>query len=154
MNCDVPIFEQIEELKTDSADIKKYIRKVNYDMIGYYCDHDIYQMSCSRCDAARRKYKYSLFQIDRMREELKEQQEIEQQYIETPDENKYDLLKQDPSSACGPLISLHNFWRMIRNICSNYINHFVNITNKIFITNPCFSIFCCCSLIILFKYSY
>ncbi|KAK8853685.1 hypothetical protein M9Y10_017246 [Tritrichomonas musculus] len=182
---DVPIFEQIEELKTDSAEIKKFIRKVNYDMIGYHCNHntinekcdkvysnvvDIYKSeeyqsyksflnyalmiamsiinkdkdgrpynvyprdpslcdepedfsfgfidkfsvreasdniliingmiannnaqtnkSCSRCDAARRKYKYSLFQIDRMREELKEQQEIEQQYIETPDENKYDM---------------------------------------------------------------
>ncbi|KAK8837127.1 hypothetical protein M9Y10_037182 [Tritrichomonas musculus] len=182
---DVPIFEQIEELKTDSAEIKKFIRKVNYDMIGYHCNHnsinekcdkvysnvvniyksdeyqdyqsfinhalmiaisiinkdkdgkpyDVYprdpmlckepedfsfgfidkcrikevsnniliingmiannnaqtNKSCSRCDAARRKYNYSLFQIDRMREELKEQQEIDQQYEETPDENKYDM---------------------------------------------------------------
>ena len=182
---DVPIFEQIEELKTDSAEIKKFIRKVNYDMIGYHCNHnsinekcdkvysnvvDIYKSeeyqnyksflnyvlmitmsiinrdkdgraynvypvdpllceepddfsfgfldkchvkeasdnililngmiannnaqtnkSCSKCEAARRKYKYCLFQIDRMREELKEQQEIEQQYVEQSDENKYDI---------------------------------------------------------------
>ena len=47
--------------------------------------------SCSKCDAARRKYQYSLFQIDRMREELKEQQEIDQQYIEAPDENRYNM---------------------------------------------------------------
>ena len=87
----MPVFEQIEELKTDSVEIKKFIRKVNYDMIGYNCNHDIYQMPCSRCDAARRKYQYSLFQINRMREELKEQQEIDQQYMETPDENKYDM---------------------------------------------------------------
>lgn len=192
---DVPIFEQIMELKTDSSEIKKFIRKVNYDMIGYHCNHnsinekcdkiygnvvDIYNSdeylhyqsfisfalmtalsiirkdkfgqpynvypadallcdnpddfsfgfidkcsvkeaseniirlngmiannnaqtnkSCSKCDAARRKYNYSLFQIERMREEQREQQEIDKQYIEMPDENRYDmkefLLKNYPS---------------------------------------------------------
>ena len=177
---EIPVFEQIEELKTDSAEIKKFIRKVNYDMIGYHCNHNsinekcdkvynnvinIYQSdeyreyqsfidhavrivmsiinkdkfgetynvypsttydepedfsygfidkyrvkeisdiiliingmiannnaqtnkSCSKCDAARRKYKYSLFQIERMREELKEQQEIDKQFT---GEFKYDI---------------------------------------------------------------
>ena len=101
MYFEIPVFQQIMELKTDSSEIKKFIRKVNYDMIGYYCIHDTYQISCSKCDAARRKYNYSLFQIERMREEQREQQEIDKQYIEMPDENRYDmkefLLKNYPS---------------------------------------------------------
>ena len=37
---EIPIFEQILVEKTDSAEIKKFIRKVNNDMIGYSCNHN------------------------------------------------------------------------------------------------------------------
>lgn len=45
---EVPIFDQIEELKTDSAEIKKFIRKVNYDMIGYHCNHNSINEKCNK----------------------------------------------------------------------------------------------------------
>ena len=37
---EITIFEQILVEKTDSAEIKKFIRKVNNDMIGYSCNHN------------------------------------------------------------------------------------------------------------------
>lgn len=180
----IPIFEQILVEKNDSAEIKKFIRKVNYDMLGYSCNHnsidekadkvynnavniyntveyrayrtfvdltlvslikhiisvdedgkifninqyesddfdesfginfpaaaDVKRIAeyiitlngmiaennsqtnkhCSKCEAAVRRYNYSVFEINRMREELKEQQSIDQQYIDKPIENKYEM---------------------------------------------------------------
>ena len=46
---------------------------------------------CNKCEAALRKYDYYLFEINRMREELDEQNRINDQYIAKPDENKYDI---------------------------------------------------------------
>ena len=43
-----PIFDEIEVLKTDSAEIKKFIRKVNYDMIGYNCNHNAINEKCDK----------------------------------------------------------------------------------------------------------
>mgnify|MGYP002475926201 CR=1 FL=1 len=71
---------------------------------------------CSRCEAAIRKYKYSVFEINRMREELREQQEINQQYVEQPMENKYDiktfLQKNFPSIERFPLSDVKNKYKM------------------------------------------
>ena len=33
---DIPIFNRIDVLKSDSTEIKKFIRKVNSEMIGFY----------------------------------------------------------------------------------------------------------------------
>ncbi|KAK8898125.1 hypothetical protein M9Y10_000395 [Tritrichomonas musculus] len=170
-----PIFDEIEVLKTDSVEIKKFIRKVNYDMIGYNCNHNainekcdkvfinvndliesdeykeycnfikrcmleiytnikwyehekktftskcnrwqysniegvrrelsniksiIFKLNakiteinsktnkrCSRCEAKQRLYDYSLREIDRMRNEQQEQEEINRKY----DETDYDI---------------------------------------------------------------
>ncbi|KAK8881102.1 hypothetical protein M9Y10_003830 [Tritrichomonas musculus] len=43
-----PIFDEIEVLKTDSVEIKKFIRKVNYDMIGYNCNHNAINEKCDK----------------------------------------------------------------------------------------------------------
>lgn len=37
----IPEFEEIEVMKTDSAEIKKFIRKANYDFLGFHCNHKI-----------------------------------------------------------------------------------------------------------------
>ena len=167
----IPEFDEIEVLKTDSAELKKFIRKVNYEMIGYHCNHkvineqvdkiyknmsDLYTSNdfkqykefinllamivwniknrddmdkiykdteliptktevekiiniivslngkisetnaktnpeCSKCKATVRKYEYSLREIQRMREELREQNEIDEQITNTPAEEKYDF---------------------------------------------------------------
>ena len=167
----IPEFDEIEVLKTDSAELKKFIRKVNYEMIGYHCNHkvineqvdkiyknmsDLYTSNdfkqykefinllamivwniknrddmnkiykdtelipsktevekiikiiislkgkisetnaktnpeCSKCKATVRKYEYSLREIQRMRDELREQNEIDEQIINTPAEEKYDF---------------------------------------------------------------
>lgn len=166
----IPEFEEIEVLKSDNAEIKKFIRKVNYEMLGFHCNHnsfdkkyevvikkitDLYESKdykqyesfiktlcscvwqirdkdsrgkkwvseilpcsldvknamdsiikingqvalinsdanpvCSKCKASVRKYEYSLREIQRMREELKEQNVIDKEYIEKPAETKYDM---------------------------------------------------------------
>lgn len=213
----VPVFEQIMVEKNDSAEIKKFIRKVNYDMIGYSCNHNaidekvnkvfnnavniyktdeyseyimfinltliplilsiisddkngkIYNINhetslseeedfdehygikfptkadierivnniitlngmvadnnaltnkcCSRCEAAIRKYQYSVFEINRMRDELREQELIDQQYIEKPEENKYDikafLQKNFPSINRFPLSDVKNKYKLTFNM--------------------------------------
>lgn len=35
----IPEFEEIEVMKTDSAEIKKFIRRANYDFLGFHCNH-------------------------------------------------------------------------------------------------------------------
>ena len=35
----IPEFDEIEVLKTDSHEIKKFIRKANYDFLGFHCNH-------------------------------------------------------------------------------------------------------------------
>ena len=167
----IPEFDEIEVFKTDSAELKKFIRKVNYEMIGFHCNHkvineqvdkiyknmsDLYTSNdfkqykefinllamivwniknrddmdkiykdteliptktevekiiniivslngkisetnaktnpeCSKCKATVRKYEYSLREIQRMRDELREQNEIDEQIINTPAEEKYDF---------------------------------------------------------------
>lgn len=207
---EIPIFEQILVEKTDSSEIKKFIRKVNYDMLGYSCNHNsidekvnkvynnainiynteeyheyksfidislipvimdiidtdkdgkIYDINhyekddeidysfgirfptkpdiqrivndviiingmiadnnaqtnkhCSKCEAAIRRYKYSVFEINRMREELKEQLEIDQNYVEKPAENKYDiktfLQNNFPSIDKFPLSEVRNKYKI------------------------------------------
>ena len=184
---EIPIFNRIDVLKSDSAEIKKFIRKVNSEMIGFYCNHstieekcdhvfknmtDVYNSDeyreyesfinclimsiesiihyeenngypespkeerlgmkpydlrasysmfpsdyrfkkvirkiitlngkiseynsktnkrCNRCEAAIRKYDYYLFEINRMRDELDEQNKIDESYAEQTGENKYDM---------------------------------------------------------------
>ena len=46
---------------------------------------------CSKCKAAVRKYDYSIREIERMREELREQNEIDEEIANKPDEAKYDF---------------------------------------------------------------
>ena len=167
----IPEFDEIKVLKTDSAEIKKFIRKVNYEMIGYHCNHkvmneqcdkifksisDLYNSQefkqyndfidnlmyvicsvincdkrnkefdepiliptkneikiiikvivslngkisetnaktnpeCSKCKSAVRKYEYCLREVQRMREELKEQNDIDEQFINSVGEDKYDF---------------------------------------------------------------
>lgn len=167
----IPEFDEIKVLKTDSAEIKKFIRKVNYEMIGYHCNHkvmneqcdkifknisDLYNSEefkqyndfinnlidvivsvinydkrnkvfnefaliptkrrietmikviislngkisetnaktnpeCSKCKSAVRKYDYCLREVQRMREELKEQNDIDEQFISSVGEDKYDF---------------------------------------------------------------
>lgn len=167
----IPEFDEIKVLKTDSGEIKKFIRKVNYEMIGYHCNHkvmneqcekiyksvsDLYTSNdfkqykefinllasivwnitdrdrmnkvfkdveiipnkmevekiiniivslngkisetnaktnpeCSKCKSAVRKYEYCIREVERMREELKEQNEIDEEIANKPDEEKYDF---------------------------------------------------------------
>lgn len=39
-------FDEIPELPSDSAPIRKFIRKANWDFIGYHCDHRIMNQQC------------------------------------------------------------------------------------------------------------
>ena len=172
---EIPVFDPIPVLKTDSAEIKKFIRKVNYDYVRYHCNHQIieekcekvnkniaqlyeskaykeyesfiskvirlilrittfhniydkrqetfYDQSyfisdidirtvvdaiihlngeigkinalankhCSKCEAAVRGHDYCISEIERMREELREQEEIDSAYADTADETRYDI---------------------------------------------------------------
>lgn len=166
----IPEFDEIEVFKTDSSEIKKFIRKVNYEMLGFSCNHhsfdkkyemvikrvsDLFEstdykifesflkticscvwqirdkdsrnktwvseilptgseikyvidamvkvngniasinsdanIKCSKCKAAIRKYEYSIREIQRMRDELNEQKQINEEYIEKPAEEKFDM---------------------------------------------------------------
>ena len=179
----IPEFDEIEVLKTDSNEIKKFIRKANYDFLGFHCNHKdfdkqydrvdseiaklfesneykqydgmiesfvsvIYNIiradylvynklvkpnkyddelrikvrnlemdakkivdliikinakvisvnanvrpSCPKCNATVRKYNYVLKEVQRMREELHEQEEIDREYEEKPAEEKFSMKK-------------------------------------------------------------
>lgn len=43
-----PIFNEIEVLKTDSAELKKFLRKMNVQFVGYYCDHNAMNEKCDK----------------------------------------------------------------------------------------------------------
>lgn len=47
----IPEFEEIEVLKGDSAEIKKFIRKANYDFIGFHCNHKMYDKQYEKMDS-------------------------------------------------------------------------------------------------------
>lgn len=42
----VPEFEEIEVLKSDTVEIKKFIRKMNLEFIGFYCNHKRNDQEC------------------------------------------------------------------------------------------------------------
>ena len=42
----VPEFEEIEVLKSDTVEIKKFIRKMNLEFIGFYCNHKQNDQEC------------------------------------------------------------------------------------------------------------
>ena len=42
----IPEFDEIEIEKTDSVEIKKFIRKANYEFIGYHCQHKTMDKEC------------------------------------------------------------------------------------------------------------
>ena len=169
----IPEFDEIEVLKTDSNEIKKFIRKANYDFLGFHCNHKDFdkqydkvdseiaklfesneykeydkmiesfalvlhhiikydemgkvlehyevlelesnakklvdlilkisakvisvnanvRSSCPKCNATVRKYNYVLKEVQRMREELYEQEEIDKEYEEKPAEEKFSMKK-------------------------------------------------------------
>lgn len=43
---EIPIFDEIEVYKEDSAEIKKFIRKINMKMLGYSCNHKTIDEKC------------------------------------------------------------------------------------------------------------
>ncbi|EAY00805.1 hypothetical protein TVAG_304460 [Trichomonas vaginalis G3] len=42
----IPEFDEIEVKPTDSVEIKKFIRKVNYEFLGYHCNHKVMDKDC------------------------------------------------------------------------------------------------------------
>lgn len=47
----IPEFEEIEVMKTDTAEIKKFIRKANYDFLGFHCNHKTIDKSYEKFDS-------------------------------------------------------------------------------------------------------
>ena len=47
----IPDFEEIEVMTTDSADIKKFKRKANYDFLGFHCNHKTIDKNYEKFDA-------------------------------------------------------------------------------------------------------
>ena len=44
----VPVFDEIEVLDNDTQEIKKFIRKANYEFLGYYCNHKVSDEKCDK----------------------------------------------------------------------------------------------------------
>lgn len=42
----IPEFDEILSEPSDTAEIKKFIRKVNYEMLGYHCNHKVMNEQC------------------------------------------------------------------------------------------------------------
>ncbi|EAX70700.1 hypothetical protein TVAG_526490, partial [Trichomonas vaginalis G3] len=42
----IPEFDEIEVKVTDSVEIKKFIRKVNYEFLGFHCNHKVMNKDC------------------------------------------------------------------------------------------------------------
>ncbi|EAX95048.1 hypothetical protein TVAG_428510, partial [Trichomonas vaginalis G3] len=42
----IPEFDEIEVKVTDSVEIKKFIRKVNYEFLGFHCNHKVMDKDC------------------------------------------------------------------------------------------------------------
>ena len=47
----IPEFDEIEVMKGDSAEIKKFIRKANYDFLGFHCNHKTIDKNYEKFDA-------------------------------------------------------------------------------------------------------
>ena len=45
---EIPVFDEIEVYKSDSAEIKKFIRKINVKMLGYSCNHKTIDEKCDK----------------------------------------------------------------------------------------------------------
>ncbi|EAX81253.1 hypothetical protein TVAG_131720 [Trichomonas vaginalis G3] len=43
----IPEFDEIEVKATDSVEIKKFIRKVNYEFLGFHCNHKVMDKDCN-----------------------------------------------------------------------------------------------------------
>lgn len=217
----VPEFDEIEVERSDSAEIKKFIRKVNYEFIGYHCNHstadkncdlvfkntadiytsqeykhyvdfmkklasnvwnirytdkrnkkwkdehlmptgdsiqtlidDIIKLSgniqkynavmnpeCSKCKAAVRKHNYALKEIQRMRDELKEQQMIDEEYKDKPAEDEYNIdefmNKNYPSIDRFPLSDVKEKYKATFKLSITYdkLIQLIESTGKFKITN-------------------
>ena len=44
----IPVFEEIKKERTDSVEIKKFIRKCNFEFIGYHCNHSTIDEKCDK----------------------------------------------------------------------------------------------------------
>ena len=44
----VPVFDEIEVLDDDTQEIKKFIRKANFEFVGYYCNHKVSDEKCDK----------------------------------------------------------------------------------------------------------
>jgi hypothetical protein len=42
----IPEFDEVETRKSDTVEIKKFIRKVNYEFLGYHCNHKTMDKEC------------------------------------------------------------------------------------------------------------
>lgn len=217
----IPVFDEIKVLKTDSAEIKKFIRKVNWEMIGFHCNHKVMDEQCdkicknitdlsesnnfkeykefidnlacrahsimncdrknkiyrdvdllpinsdvehiinviislngkisetnaktnpkcSRCEATVRKYDYAVREVERMREELREQNEIDEQIVNTPDETKYDfkefMKRNYPSIDRFPLKDVKDKYKKEFNINKTYaeLQSMIEETNMFTVSN-------------------
>ena len=87
-----PTYEQ-SSLKVDSSKVKATIEAV-IQLNGKIASCNSKSVKkCSRCEAAKRKYEYCLREINRMRNDFKEQQQIDKQFKDQPGEMKYDIDK-------------------------------------------------------------
>ena len=44
----IPVFNEIKKERTDSVEIKKFIRKCNFEFIGYHCNHSTIDEKCDK----------------------------------------------------------------------------------------------------------
>lgn len=44
----IPVFDEIEVLPEDTQEIKKFIRKANYEFLGFYCNHKTSDEKCNK----------------------------------------------------------------------------------------------------------
>ena len=219
----IPTFEPIPVQKTDSAEIKKFIRKINFEMVGFHCNHqmidekcdkvikhitdlydtdefrhyqsfhnkvveaimkilemnkfspqkEFYEMChmldsnelrsivddiirlngmvsnynattnkrCNKCEAAVRKYNYCLEEIQRMRDELRIQNELDEEYVNKPAEKEYDmeefLQKNYPTLGRFPLSDVKKkyFATFKINLTHEELTEKIEKTGKFKITN-------------------
>ena len=106
----IPEFDEIEVMKTDSAEIKKFIRKANYDFLGFHCNHKSIDKNYEKFDALiadiytsadfieyRRIYKeiassiYKIIQYDKLGEDA--QSDINAHYVEDTEYNAKKLIE-------------------------------------------------------------
>lgn len=44
----IPVFEEIKKERTDNVEIKKFIRKCNFEFMGYHCNHSTIDEKCDK----------------------------------------------------------------------------------------------------------